>query len=352
MEGSVDELQVNAVESGGFSLRARCFASYNKNLRQPVEITLDEDQQFLDSVCPCTAGQNACSHVVGVIYVAQLCQYVRVADSHDESSDDAEVDLATDDVPCTSKPRAWGLPGRKRKVAPTVQLESLNFKRVSLEKDFSPVLEDSVVCDPRPSSLRTVHHDTISALSKDMGKWSSDTGRRMVHIYFATPKEDSQAITTEIASPFNNLRPKPFRLPARFSALHENQCLISGKPTQQQLNEWKEQFITIMSEVDRDEIEQGTVDQAACGDWYLERVCRITASKAHSIVTQVSNFDNLARQHLYVAPPTYPRFGHDNEPVAVELLLQEICKPCCLVRWIGYSSGYFFFGCFTWPLCP
>ena len=88
------------------------------------------------------------------------------------------------------------------------------------------------------------------------------------------------------------------------------------------MDEWKRVFLRLLKDVDRLEVARRTSDQASSDEWYLERVVRVTASKIGSVITCVRDFDTLARQHLYQAPPTnLPslRFGPDNEPVAVDL---------------------------------
>ena len=80
--------------------------------------------------------------------------------------------------------------------------------------------------------------------------------------------------------------------------------------------------MTIFSGVDWVAIEHETCGQTTTETWFWERVCRITASKMGTIFSCRKEFCSLARQHIYVSPPTsLPslRFGRDKEPGAVAL---------------------------------
>ena len=67
MEGFVDGVEVSVEESGAVKIQGRCYASFRKNLRRPVEISLNSKLSFTDSLCTCTAGQNNCAHAAGVL---------------------------------------------------------------------------------------------------------------------------------------------------------------------------------------------------------------------------------------------------------------------------------------------
>ena len=107
MEGFVDGVEVSVEESGAVKIQGRCYASLRKKLRRPVEISLNSNLSFTDSLCTCTAGQNNCAHAAGVlVYVAQFCRHVRVLNEDDEGEEATQSTGDAEVTPPTSKPRA------------------------------------------------------------------------------------------------------------------------------------------------------------------------------------------------------------------------------------------------------
>lgn len=226
-----------------------------------------------------------------------------------------------------------GLTRRKRKVYATDPIEHISFKKPCLGKDFSAV-NAKERRDPRSEEHREVRTDDLKKLVSGMKTLSEKTGQKMVLLSFASklllvddvepPNSEEQA--RPLSSPFDLFRPKPLRLPSRFGPLWESQKNVPGEPSAQQIMEWKNTYMTILADVDRTVVEQKTCGQASSEIWYLERVCRTTASKMGAIFSRRKDFRPLAKQHLYVAPPTsLPslRFGRDKEPVAVALYQQR-----------------------------
>ena len=85
-------------------------------------------------------------------------------------------------------------------------------------------------------------------------------------------------------------------------------------------------FLKFLFSVDIDAIEQETAAQSSCDLWFLERVCRLTASKIKSVITRRCDFPGLVQQLLYKEPPTHlPAFHWErmNEPKAVEMYEQK-----------------------------
>jgi len=340
MEGFIDELSVSLDDKEGVTVQGRCYASFSKNVRRRVECKLGKDSgkfTFVDSSCVCTAGANKCAHAAGLLlYVAKVCGIIRaMEDDEDEEQSHpspaqpplgpdqaASVAAQSEALPPTSKPRAWGLPAQKRKVVPTEPMEELQYSSVSLEKDFSATRTAPDATDPRVPSQRTVRPDAIKTLVGNLKKCSQESGKPMVLLdYVGTILGGTAAVANELTCPYDAFRPKPLRLPARFEPLWAQQAQHPGEPTHDDVLKWVNEFMRLLP-VRRDDVEVATRDQAFSDQWYLERVCRITASRVGSVVTRQRHFQSLASQLLYQSPPTnLPslRFGRDNEDVAVEL---------------------------------
>ena len=270
--------------------------------------------------------QNNCAHAAGVlVYVAQLCRHVRVLNEDDEGEEATQSTGDAEVTPPTSKPRAWGLPSQKRKVTPSEPMEQLNFKRVRMDEDFCATEPDAGRTEQcvRAAERRVEAADVASLIDKLQG-WSTRTGNKMVMLDY-TGQLAGELLPSEpsiVTCPFDIHRPKPIRFPARFASLWAQQRQLKAEPTTNDVDEWKCVFLRLLKDVDRVEVVRRTSDQASSDEWYLERVIRVIASKIGSVITRVRDFDTLARQHLYQAPPTnLPslRFSRGNEPVGVDL---------------------------------
>ena len=106
-EGSVDGEEVSIEENVAVKIQGRSHASFRINLRRFVEILINSNLSFTDSLSTCTAGRNNCAHAADVlIYVAQLCCHVRVLNEDDEWDEVTQSTGDTEVTPPTSKPRA------------------------------------------------------------------------------------------------------------------------------------------------------------------------------------------------------------------------------------------------------
>lgn len=211
MEGFVGKVEVCTEDNGCVTIRGQCFASFQKKVVRRVEVQLGADLHFLSSSCPCTAGQNKCSHAAGVLwYVTQLCRHIRVADGP-ASEDEQDDGVAGEETPCTSKPRAWGLPAQKGTVTPDVPMEEVNFSGVSLAKDFFATIQHERA-DPRVKAMRKVWEQDVDTLLGKLKTWSESSGQRMALLDYVD-KEQEQDDELPPSCPFDQYRPAPIRFP-------------------------------------------------------------------------------------------------------------------------------------------
>ena len=104
------------------------------------------------------------------------------------------------------------------------------------------------------------------------------------------------------------------------------------------MERWRALFLQCLDSISQKEVEQSTRGQALADDWYLERICRITAFKVKQIANRCRDFSSLTRQILFVSPPTHIpalQYGRQKEPVAVEMYCtrfpDRVVSECGLV---------------------
>lgn len=104
----VHDLQVSKpVDNNIIYVRALCWASYKKSVKYKVRIIVNPNGKpkivaaQCDSICP--AGKSGCCcHVMAVIWKLD-----------EMSRNKLLTNQCKDDRPCTSKPRKWGIPGKR-----------------------------------------------------------------------------------------------------------------------------------------------------------------------------------------------------------------------------------------------
>ena len=111
---------------------------------------------------------------------------------------------------------------------------------------------------------------------------------------------------------------KALRLPARFEELWKEQQKYledntDATPSIKTLQRWKAIFLRFLHAARPTEVETGTSGQASLDDLFLERICRLTASKCKAVVKDFKG--------LYKSPPTLLAaldHGRRKEPEAVQ----------------------------------
>ena len=299
-------------EEGGITVQGRCWASYEKATRREVSVTLDERTlRFKHSVCGCVAGLNACSHACGLLqYLAFLARYMRAVDAESQQSEE---------VPCTSLPRRWGVPSQKRAIAPTVPIDQLNLSHKPKQLEcFSPVKASQAEdCE------RQVEKRPITPLVDAIRQHAKEEGLSMCFLAFFEPSPAPSP--APVQCPYNARRVKPLRFPERFSLLwSEQEAYIrehgpNTPPDNETFQRWKALFFRCVHDADLDSITERTKGQAQADDWFLERICRLTASRCKQVCTRQREFPSLVKQFAYVNPPTHLpalEYGRRKEPEA------------------------------------
>lgn len=160
----VHDMEVNkACEADVVYLRALCWASYRKGVKYKVRIIVNPrgSPKILSAGCDkiCPAGRSGCCcHVMAVIWKL------------DEMSRNNKLQkLIQDDRACTSKPRKWGIPGRRevehepvmasKLVKPRHQSDTPSRKR----RGVFPTL-----FDPRPSTSRNLSPEAVDKFRENV----------------------------------------------------------------------------------------------------------------------------------------------------------------------------------------
>ena len=103
------------------------------------------------------------------------------------------------------------------------------------------------------------------------------------------------------------------------SYLAENED--NAEPSREVLERWKAIFLQCLHGAEPAELEAKTRGQATSDDLFLERICRLTASRCKLVCTRQREFKSLCRQLLYTSPPTHLpalEYGRRKEPEAVQ----------------------------------
>lgn len=314
MEGYVSSVVLEKHDAG-FSLKCSCNASFEKRTKRQVTAELGREPSYrlLRSTCECTAGMDNCSHVAGLLhYVASVVLYLE----HQESTG------MDQDLPPTSKKQAWGLPPAKRRIEPSQTLEETNFKRVKEGQTFTSSVE-FVRLDARPSSLRGDASERVADL---LGKLEL-ANPNMVLLRYRGGLQVGTSSTSNprqlLCSPF---AAKPIRLPPRFLPLWMEQSQTDRSTAATHAQRWKAKFLQLLGSVNIPEVERETREQASADTWFLERVCRVTASNVKKVMTRRRDFQALVDTLLYKEPPTHLpalHWGRVKEPEAVAMYVSR-----------------------------
>ena len=160
----VHDLEVSRpVDSDVVYVRALCWASYKKSVNYKVRMIVNPagKPKITSAVCDliCPAGKSGCCcHVMAVIWKL------------DEMSRNNEMENQCDnDVPCTSKPRKWGIPGRRtvehepimasKLIKPWHNADTPGQKRRGVLSTFY---------DPRPLKLRKLDPEAVEKFKENI----------------------------------------------------------------------------------------------------------------------------------------------------------------------------------------
>lgn len=327
----VHDMEVSkAGEADIVYLRALCWASYKKSVKYKVRMILNPrgSPKILSAVCDkiCPAGRSGCCcHVMAVIWKL------------DEMSRNNKLQKPIrDDRACTSKPRKWGIPGKRE----------VEHEPVMASKLVKPRHQSDMPCrkrrgvfptlfDPRPSKYRKLSpeavekfRDNLSATNPSIpfvkmtpnssdiivvdsivgsiAKGSvlelqlKDFSNRVICGSKQSAQEKSTSMlhlrTLPNSNTSSNSNSKTFDTGKSFDTAKNTQEVSHGKypiisPPKQQpvsLDEIHERCKKIKSKlfVDKNEIEKienETRGQSDNPKWFEYRFGRITASKCHRV---------------------------------------------------------------------
>ena len=160
----VHDLEVSRpVDSDVVYVRALCWASYKKSVKYKVRMIVNPvgKPKITSAVCDliCPAGKSGCCcHVMAVIWKL------------DEMSRNNEMENQCDnDVPCTSKPRKWGIPGRR-----TVEHEPIMASKLIKPRHNADTPGQkrrgvlSTFYDPRPLKLRKLDPEAVEKFKENI----------------------------------------------------------------------------------------------------------------------------------------------------------------------------------------
>ena len=160
----VHDLEVSKpVDRDVVYVRALCWASYKKSVKYKVRMIVNPvgKPKITSAVCDliCPAGKSGCCcHVMAVIWKL------------DEMSRNNEMENQCDnDVPCTSKPRKWGIPGRR-----TVEHEPIMASKLIKPRHNADTPGQkrrgvlSTFYDPRPLKLRKLDPEAVEKFKENI----------------------------------------------------------------------------------------------------------------------------------------------------------------------------------------
>lgn len=322
MEGYVFDVSVSAEDSGDaavsiVSVEAKCFASYRKKRKHGVCIRMKAPSyQLVKCTCQCEAGEGErCSNVCGVLfYLTAHAAFLR-----------EEADVRAQTSPTSGK-RQWGVP--KRHITPDLPVPELNFKKPKEREPFLVEAPYSADYDPRPVKLQEVSASSVQTIRTGLVS-AGKSPENCLALRYMTPErvvECSQGIffrEAELSKTlYEDLREKPLQFPEYlspfFSALRQNQL----PPSKVDVLSWAADLCVALGNANAADVELATRQQARSDSWFLERICRLTASNFGRIIRRQRNFRTLACEILYHKPPSaLPSlvFGRRMEKEAVAL---------------------------------
>ena len=144
-------------------LRALCWASYRKTVKYKVKMVVQNNgiPKILTAECDkiCPAGKSGCCcHVMAVIWKLDEISRKNTVEQVDNRS-------------CTSKPRKWGIPGKR-----TVQHNPVMSQKLFKPRHASDTSGRKrrgvypTLFDPRPSKLRKLDVESVGMLKQNLLK--------------------------------------------------------------------------------------------------------------------------------------------------------------------------------------
>ena len=294
-------------------LRALCWASYRKSVKYKVKMVIQRNgkPKILSAECDkiCPAGKSGCCcHVMAVIWKL------------DEISRKDGVQPAGKRS-CTSKPRKWGISGKRTVQHNPIMTQKLFKPRLSLDikgrkrRGVYPTL-----FDPRPSKSRKIDLESVGKLKKNLQKLNPDVPlSKMIpdvddiklvdtivgevaygsalHVQlkeFGTVVQEKESCTSSNSLPSisscevqvseivkgreetQRNEDNGFRI---ISPVKENP--VSLHEIHQRCERIKKGLFKTEDEIA--DIEYQTRRQSACQEWYNHRFGRVTASKSYRV---------------------------------------------------------------------
>lgn len=255
-----------------------------------VTCTLSLNSGFVvDASCMCVASaMSRCAHISGLLHLL-----LHEATCHSSDQTDAKL---PGDIPCTSKPKSWGL-GKKKGHTPK-RLHEAKYGTYKEKK-----IDQAIDFDPRPPSLRHTPSDShinsyvknLQAIAKkrnDGEPCMLETSLRLQYQDYTISDQECTNLAEKCKTLTNNLRcGYPF------------ECCDPIEVCKEQGSE----------------------------EWYRQRRVRITASVAHQVVHMKSDaaITTFLKTQLWDSKQmsvAATRYGQENEPNARQQYTTDRCS--------------------------
>ena len=292
-------------------LRALCWASYRKAVKYKVKMVVQNNgnPKILAAECDkiCPAGKSGCCcHVMAVIWKLDELSRKNTVEQVDNRS-------------CTSKPRKWGIPGKR-----TVQHNPVMSQKLFKPRHASDTSGRKrrgvypTLFDPRPSKLRKLDVESVGMLKQNLQKVNpSAPFSKMIpdvndivlidtivgevakgsvlHVQlkeFGTSIQP-RSISGASSSSMSSCESEPRNVVERREDLRHHEASVTQiiSPVNEhpislsEINKRCERIKRSLFKTEEEivEIESQTRQQSACHEWYKHRFGRVTASKSYRV---------------------------------------------------------------------
>lgn len=329
-EGYIHSVKIRVGESDSV-VSANCWASQSKDKRHKVFIAINLDgYDPIQNNCSCTAGLGRCSHQCAVYhYLCAGGAFVRSIQGDSEAGNNDAVSSLS----CTSQPRQWGIPARR--IEPSVPIENISFRKVTENKEFQVANNEMP-----PESDVEVDLPLLQKLHANL------CGESMSFLRYFRPGVPSDASDEDdvddggdspthspssAVSLFDNARPKPIKFPPYLHGLATKIESSTPPNPESEVAGWCQELeqALLLSSAKRELVCRQTKEQHESHVWYMERICRLTASKFGLICKRRAGYmRSLVHQLLYVDPPV-------NVPALVQGRLKE---PLVVDKYVAFKE--------------
>ena len=289
-------------------LRALCWASYRKAVKYKVKMVVQNNgnPKILAAECDkiCPAGKSGC-----------CCHVTWKLDELSRKNTVEQVDNRS----CTSKPRKWGIPGKR-----TVQHNPVMSQKLFKPRHASDTSGRKLrgvyptLFDPRPSKLRKLDVESVGMLKQNLQKVNpSAPFSKMIpdvndivlidtivgevakgsvlHVQlkeFGTSIQP-RSISGASSSSMSSCESEPRNVVERREDLRHHEASVTQiiSPVNEhpislsEINKRCERIKRSLFKTEEEivEIESQTRQQSACHEWYKHRFGRVTASKSYRV---------------------------------------------------------------------